>query len=105
MCCCAKNTRERSPVSQTSKAKAQRHHAKRRAFERYGLQLNRAAYQALVAQIHSGQSVCVERQSLRIAVHRVVYEQQVYHVVYDRVRKTIVTFLPKEYPAVRLCEF
>lgn len=77
-----------------NKQKAQRIHAKRRAYERYGLQLNKASYQDIVKLIQIGQTVCVERQSSRISVHELVYQGAKMRVVYDKTRKTIATFLP-----------
>lgn len=55
-----------------SKCSNQRHHAKTRARQRYGLELN--------------------RHSLRLAV----LEGRRCRVIYDKVRKNIVTFLPPE---------
>jgi hypothetical protein len=75
---------------------AQRRHAKRRAAERYGLELNRHDMRTLVEQIQHGDAEFIERQSLRVSVWWVTVGGKRCRVVYDRLRKTIVTFLPEE---------
>lgn len=77
-----------------SKAKSQRKHAKRRALSRYGLALSRHHLDAIVLQIQSGKAKFVERQSNRVTLWEVSYEGHILPVVYDKIRKTCVTFLP-----------
>lgn len=79
-----------------SKKHNQRHHAKVRAIERYGLVLNRHEYQALVAQIQSGAAVCLGRSSCRVTHWIVTHGETRLYALYDRLRKAIITFLPPE---------
>jgi hypothetical protein len=60
--------------------------------ERYGIELNRIQRKELVKAIQRGDSTIIERQSHRVTVREV----QGMRVVYDQLRKEIVTFLPKE---------
>lgn len=77
-----------------SKKKAQRVHAKRRARLRLdGLEFNRHMRRDLVAQIQAGRLEFIERQSLRVSKFRTVLNGVSCIIVYDRVRKEIVTFL------------
>lgn len=77
-----------------NKAEAERRHARRRAMERYGIELGPAGRAELVAAIRSGRSRLVVRQSLRVSVHDVPRDGGLVRVVYDRQRHEIVTFLP-----------
>lgn len=78
-----------------SKKLAERAHARRRAFERYGINVGRATREQIIAQIRSGQSVYVRRSSLRVTVHDVTLSDGFkVRVCYDTQRGEIVTFLP-----------
>jgi hypothetical protein len=83
-------------VRRNDKQRAQRAHAKRRAAERFDLNLNRHDLAKLVQDIQLGRGVFVERQSHRVSVWNVAIGERRVNVVYDKLRKTIVTFLPKE---------
>lgn len=74
----------------TSKRKAQRRHAKRRALERYGMVVGEHTLDDMVRKIQRGEGEFVERQSHRVTLWKVDGRR----VVYDKVRKTIVSFLP-----------
>jgi len=76
-----------------SKKQSQEIHARRRAYERYGVFILPGAMDALVKTIQKGRAQFVKRQSNRISIFDVDNKR----VVYDRKRKTIVTFLLKEY--------
>jgi hypothetical protein len=73
-----------------------RKHAKRRAFERYGLELNKADYNACVKIIQDAQSEPILEQSNTRTWHKIKYKDKEALVVYDRKRHGIVTFLPKD---------
>lgn len=82
-----------------TKASAQYLHAKKRALERYGIELTKDRYRALCQDIRLGAGTCLGRQSLRVSVWRItVFMQEkpsvICNVVYDTSRGTIVTFLP-----------
>ena len=80
-----------------SKKDAQKLHAKHRALERYGITLNKTIFRTWIEQIQTGAAKFLERQSNRVSVFEVSYEDKAIPVVYDRLRKTIVTTLPIEY--------
>lgn len=80
-----------------TKSQSQKIHAKKRAFERYGLMLNRADLMELVNKIHNNSATLLEKQSHRVRVFLVECKGIKVPVVYDNQRKTIVSFLPKEY--------
>ena len=77
-----------------TKTHKQREHAKKRALERYGLDLNRHAYREAVLAIQKGTAKLLKRQSRRVTIWAVKVQGRMCKVVYDSQRKTIVTFLP-----------
>lgn len=81
----------------SSKARAQKYHAKRRARERFGIDLSYNDQIDMVEMIRNGQSRAVEKRSLRVTVHELEWDGQTLRVVYDKSRGTIVTVLPEAY--------
>ncbi len=79
-----------------SKKINQKYHAKYRAKERYDLTLNKEKYQRLVEKIRGNNVIKSEKQSNRIMIHTLIFEDKIIKVVYDKKRHTVVTFLPKE---------
>lgn len=79
-----------------AKRLAQRVHAKRRAEERYGLVVNKDTRRKLLECIWNGRTTFVMKQSLRVSVFDVEFEGETYRVVYDKIRKEIVTFLDRD---------
>lgn len=81
-----------------TKAKAQRIHAKRRALQREAVLLTRADMRLMVQQIQAGKATFVRRQSLRVTLWDVAFRDHPVpmRVVYDKLRKNIVTILPRE---------
>jgi hypothetical protein len=77
-----------------TKAAAERRHARRRAFERYGLELNMRTRRGIVEAIRTGRSRPVRRGSNRTTVHDVDVAGTTVRVVYDSERGELVTFLP-----------
>jgi len=82
--------------NKTSKAKCQRIHAKNRASRRYGLKLNRFDRKAIVSQIRNGDCKLVEKQSNRVSIYNLTYNEIPVQVVFDHQRGEIVSFLPPE---------
>jgi hypothetical protein len=87
------------------KAEAQAAHARRRALERYGLELSREQYLELCRGIQDGVGTCLGRQSNRLSVWCLEIRRPgtfpdekrdllSCNVIYDKTRHTIVTFLP-----------
>lgn len=79
-----------------NKSAAQRAHAKRRALERYGLEINRHQMREIVKQIQSGKAKHLLTQSNRTSVKLVSFNNTELIAVYDKLRKNIVTFLPNK---------
>src|SRR5271157_4198318 len=71
-------------------------HAKKRAEERYGLNLNKEARHEIVSLIQTNQAEFVGKQSNNRSLWRVNYQDQSLNVVYDKARSTMCTVLPKE---------
>lgn len=76
------------------KAQTQHKHACRRAMERFGLYENDVL--AVEQMIRHGESIAVERQSNRVVIHEVVYNDITMHVAYDGLRRQAITFLHPE---------
>lgn len=79
-----------------SKAENQRRHARQRARERFGLELDEHQLRAVVNRIQRGESRFLEKQSNRVSLHQVEYMGAEMVVVYDRRRKNVVTVWPSE---------
>lgn len=83
-------------MAKNDKSEAQNRHAKRRAMERYGIDLNRHKRLEMVHMIQNGKAECVRKQSHRVSIFSLQYEGKEVIVVYDRQRKTLASFLPIE---------
>jgi hypothetical protein len=79
-----------------SKAKKQSRDARRRARERYALNLHQDAQQQIIRRIEDGEARFVRRESQRVSLWEVEHDGLRLPIVYDRKRKTIVTVLPQE---------
>lgn len=75
-----------------NKKQSQRIHAKRRAKERYGVELNSKDLKSLVTKIQKGDAEFVRKISLTRSVFIVDGRK----VVYDKLRKNIATFLSED---------
>lgn len=71
-------------------------HAKRRAEERYGLELNKDARREIVQMIQSNQAEFVSRTSNNRTLWKVPYQDETLNVVYDKARQAMCTVLPKD---------
>lgn len=86
--------RKKSRKKMSDKGDAQRDHCKRRFRERYGIDFNRHLRREFVKLIQTHQCHFVEKQSNRVSVWDLIYEGDVFRVVYDKQRKNIVTVFP-----------
>lgn len=90
--------RGRKRKKKASKSHAQRMHAKKRAWQRYMLDINQSLYKELVDNIKNQRfAYPIERQSHRVTTYLVKVWESWYPVAFDKLRKEIVTFLPQEY--------
>ncbi len=85
------------PSRNWSKEQCQAQHAKTRARQRYGLNLNNSDLQTIVNYIQTGNSQLLEHQTSRVSVHSIAVDNRDIPVVYDSSRHTIVSFLPQSY--------
>jgi hypothetical protein len=76
-----------------TKAQAERVHAKKRAKERYNLDLNRFDLREIIQQISLKQAKLLENKTNRLALYQIDVKGISCKVIYDRQRKQIVTFL------------
>ncbi len=79
-----------------NKSRAQTIHAKKRAKQRYNISLNAGSYKALIKLVHNQKAQTLYRQSLRISIKMIEYENKTLYFVYDNKRKKIVTFLTED---------
>ena len=77
-----------------SKKRNQSIHAKRRALERYDLDINRKSRMGIISLIQNNHTIERKKQSNRVTIHTLNYNGKIIKVVYDKDRKNIVTFLP-----------
>lgn len=78
------------------KAKCQIKHAKRRAVQRFDISLSQDDIQEMIREIQNSQARFVLKQSHRVSLFEVTAKGKQLIAVYDRQRKTIVTFLTKD---------
>lgn len=85
------------PVTKKQVKMGQRKHAKRRARERYGVNLNRIDIIRIIETISSeGQDAVFLLRGSRTRTHWAVkYNSNVFICVYDSGKRNIATFLPK----------
>lgn len=80
-----------------SKTVCQKIHAKNRIKERFGFEINKHEYRYLISLIQNNKAQFIKRQSNRTSLFLIKIKNIETVAVYDKIRKTIVTFLPKEW--------
>lgn len=78
----------------SSKRKTMQAHAKLRFRQRAGLSLTPEIHKQFLNQIWNRQAEFVEKQSCRVSIFLVTYDNQKLKVAYDKDRKLIITCLP-----------
>ena len=78
----------------TKKAIRARAHTRRRARERYGIDLTTENQKKVVRSIQEGRGFFLGRQSLRVTEWDVPFEDVKLRVIYDSEREVLVTCLP-----------
>ena len=77
-----------------AKIQAQREHAKKRFFQRYGVEYTKNVKQYMIKQIQKGGNAdLILRQSHRVSLYYVRWKGQRFPVAYDKQRKEIITVL------------
>jgi len=82
-----------SKIGKPGKDKAQKRHAMNRAEHRLRFHLSEKEYEQIIKGIQSDQYKVVEKQSNRVSKFLVKMHDEEFVVVYDKKRKTIITFL------------
>lgn len=71
-------------------------HFRRRFRERFGIDVHKDLYEKIIKQIRTGKAELVERKSNRVKLYKVVIDETEYQVIYDKLRKTLVTVFPRK---------
>ena len=71
-------------------------HAKNRAKERFGIDMNADVHREIVDIIQKNKAKFVQRQSNRVTIWDVDYRYYKLRVVYDKNRGQVVTFLNRD---------
>jgi len=77
-----------------TKEKNQRFHFKQRMLTRYGFEIYNTDIDKIIQIISKGESKVIRKQSRTFVVHQVPFNGKNIEVVYDKVRRTLVTVLP-----------
>lgn len=78
----------------TTKQYAERVHATRRLWERYGEIYTSSLRTILIKSILLGKTIEQEKQTNNYTRHLINIDNKYYNVIYDKKRREIVTFLP-----------
>lgn len=81
--------------SNSKRANCKRHF-KRRAKERYGLDINQKDLKRIIRMIQKGRCEILEKQSNRVTVYEVNYKGERMPVAYDHNRGVPITALPQD---------
>ncbi len=76
-----------------TKSQSLRIHFKRRAKERYGLTLNKRELRNIVQMVQNGKSKFLEHCNNRVKKHEIVFQETKLIVLYDKIRKVVITCL------------
>lgn len=80
-----------------SKKKAQKRHAKIRAIQRYNLPFTKDVEKEILNALANNRTKHIVKQSNRVSIHEYTFnDNKTVRFVYDRLRKTIVSFIPLE---------
>ena len=80
-----------------NKRRDQQRHAQKRALERTGLNISANRQDEIVGMIQRGECVFVRKDSRRVSLFDVEFEQETLRVAYDKQRKSIATIMTKDF--------
>jgi hypothetical protein len=80
-----------------SKKRAQQRHARQRALARTGLNIGPCQQDEIVTMIRNGEAEFVRKESNRVTVFDVNYENTTLRVVYDKQRKSLATIMTPDF--------
>lgn len=87
-------TRQYRRKKNGDKTQTVKEHFKRRMYERWGILLKNGQEQGIVSLIQEGKAKFVGRQSNRVTVWNVPYLGMTIPMLYDSLRKQMITALP-----------
>lgn len=80
-----------------TKTKGERIHSTKRFLERFNINLTLEKRERIIRKIQNRhiekEAILIEKQTNRISLYDVIVENQVVRIVYDKIRKEIVTAL------------
>jgi len=76
------------------KKQCQQIHFTRRAAQRAGIDITQEKREKIIAKINAGDYIDHEKQSNTRSIYMLTFEQKLITIVYDRMRKELVTLLP-----------
>lgn len=82
-----------------NKAETEKRHFKKRVFERYNITITDNDYEYLVSKIKKNDKTVVKfltKQTNRISIQLLTYKDYEIVVVYDKMRKQLVSALPSD---------
>ena len=85
------------------KAECQRIHAKRRALQRFAINLDSHKQDEIVKLIQEGKATFLRRDSTRVSIFAIRFESKLLKVVYDSQRKTLASVLPMTEEELSVC--
>lgn len=92
----SKRRRKSAPKKPNEWLQNQRTHVRRRASQRYDIDLSRADLNLLVERIERGKAILLQRDSDGADIFLISYRGKRLPVVYDNKRKNLVTILPEK---------
>ena len=84
-------------MARTSKTRTMMRHAKMRAMERFDIDLNKELHGRIKSKIGSGEFPLIFRQSCRVGLYQAEMDGKRPIIVYDKIRRIVVTFLFEQY--------
>jgi hypothetical protein len=60
---------------------------------RFGIDITENEIKEIVNMIQTGQTTIIEKQSLRVTIHQIVYKGETVNIPYDKQRKVPITAL------------
>ena len=80
-----------------SKRRDQQRHARKRAQQRLGMNIGAAQQEEIVGKIQSGEAAFVRKDSNRVSLFDVEFQEVTLRVAYDRQRKSLATIMTPEF--------
>jgi hypothetical protein len=80
-----------------SKKKSQRDHFQKRSIQRIGSFIQKSEIERIINEIKANKTIHIGRLSNRVSAHGIEISGETVIVLYDKIRKELITVLPKEH--------